>query len=340
MVDFLIQDLKESEDAAVSGYDNNKYDKGRITQKAIRALMADMYLWKNDYAGCITYCDKILNDASLGLELEPSATYNKSVYVDGNSKESIFELQFDPQIISNYVIYEMYEKSGIASGGRSGYNTYKLSSYDFMNKTTLFGKTDLRGKNALQPMASGALFPIMKYVAYRNENPNGTVTENDYQFSMESPNWIFYRLPDIYLMKAEALVEQGDQSKLEEAFDLVTKTYYRANPDLSAGSLDFSSYNTQLQMRNLVFDERQREFMFEGKRYFDLLRRINRESDPSNVINTYVMRKYVSLDQATALSRLNDIDALYMPINADELKLNTALVQNPFYVISSDIEKN
>ncbi|HET9571558.1 MAG TPA: RagB/SusD family nutrient uptake outer membrane protein [Bacteroidales bacterium] len=340
VVDFLIEDLKSCENNAVSGYENKNYDKGRMTQKSIRALLADLYLWKDDYENCITYCNKILDDQSTGLVLEPSAVYNKNVFIDGNSKESIFELQFDAKNIQNYVIYEMYEKSGgnFVAGSRPGYNTYQLSSYDFANKTTLFGKSDLRGKNAYQPVSSGAFFPIMKYIANPIANLSGTVSESDYQMTVSSPNWIFYRLPDIYLMKAEALVEIGGQPNLEEAFGLVSKTYDRANPDLGIGSLQFSNFNSQAMMRDLVLDERQREFMFEGKRYFDLMRRIHREGTPTNVVGTYLMKKYAFLDQATAESRLSDMNALFMPINANELKLNTLLKQNPFYTISSDIE--
>lgn len=342
IIDYLIQDLKDCENNAIAGYDNIQYDKGRITQKSIRAIVADMYLWKNDYTNCILYCNKILNDQTTGLALEPSAVYNKNVFILGNSKESIFELQFDSKNINNYMIYEMYEESGnnIPSGSRSGYNTYQLSSYDFINKTSLFGTTDLRGKDAFFPVSNGAFFPIMKYIGWRTENTKGTVSQSDYQITVSNRNWIFYRLPDIYLMEAESLVELGDAASLQGAFDLVSKTYDRANPDLGVGSLQFSSYSTQQLMRNLVFDERQREFLFEGKRYYDLLRRINREGTPANVVSTYLMKKYTSLDQATALSRLNDINALYMPVNATELKLNTLLVQNPFYATISDIGNN
>jgi len=342
IVDYLIQDLKDCENSSISGYANPKYDKGRITQKGIRALLADMYLWKNDYANCVAYCDKILNDPSTALSLETSAVYNQNVYILGNSKESIFELQFDNQIIPNYVVFEMYEKSGTSgsTGSRPGYNTYQLSAYDFMNKTTLFGKNDLRGKDAFLPVSSGAFFPIMKYIALRLENTTGTVSESDYQMMLNNRNWIFYRLPDIYLMKAEALVELGDQASLQEAFNLVSKTFDRANPDLGPGSLQFTSFNTQLLMRNLVFDERQREFLFEGKRYYDLLRRIVREGTPTNVVSTYLMKKYTILDQATVESRLSDINALYMPVNANELKLNSLLIQNPFYTTTTDINVN
>ena len=138
-------------------------------------------------------------------------------------------------------------------------------------------------------------------------------------------------------MKAEALVGIG--TDLQGALDLVSKTFDRANPDLGSGSLSISNYNTQSAMRNLVFDERQREFLFEGKRYFDLLRRIRREDGkPANVVNAYLLKKYSKLDNTTTKSKLSELNALYMPINVDELRANTALKQNPFYVTSSNIE--
>ena len=150
-------------------------------------------------------------------------------------------------------------------------------------------------------------------------------------------NKIWWRLADIYLMKAEALVEIG--TDLQGALDLVSKTFDRANPDLGSGSLSISNYNMQSAMRNLVFDERQREFLFEGKRYFDLLRRIRREDGkPANVVNAYLLKKYSKLDNTTTKSKLSELNALYMPINVDELRANTALKQNPFYVTSSNIE--
>ena len=120
---------------------------------------------------------------------------------------------------------------------------------------------------------------------------------------------------------------------------MVSKTYDRANPTLNAGSLQLSSYNTPDAMRKLVLDERQREFIFEGKRYFDLIRLARYEKSTENIVSNYLLRKYGNLDQSTTKSKLNTMDAIYMPISADELKLNSLLVQNPFYDISSDVTK-
>ncbi|WP_221658846.1 RagB/SusD family nutrient uptake outer membrane protein [Bacteroides salyersiae] len=334
LLDFLIDDLKSVENQAADEktWNNLIYSKGRITKNAIRALIADMYLWKNEYSNCITYCDKVLSNLGQ-LQLEGSRTYNSVVFFRGNSKESIFELQFDQNNIPNYAVNEMY---GL-SGGRGDKNPHQLMPYNFEAMADpLFKATDLRGKDAFFNSSSKSF--IAKYTALRGETSSGTVRESDYLTNTESANWIFYRLSDIYLMKAEALVEIG--ADLEGALDLVSKTYDRANPDLGSGSLQMSDYNSQDKMRNLVFDERQKEFVFEGKRYFDLLRRIRREpkQNPTNVVNAYLLKKYDKLDNTTTKSKLSEINAFYMPINADELRANGALKQNPFYVTSTNIE--
>lgn len=332
LLDFLIEDLKSVENQAADEkkWNNLLYAKGRITKNAIRALLADMYLWKNDYPNCITYCDKVLNNAG-SLQLANSRIYNESVFFSGNSSESIFELQFDMNNLPNYAVNEMYG----TFGGRSDKNTHQLTAYNFESMAPLlFEVTDLRGKDAFFNSSSYSF--IAKYMALREETSSNTVRLGDFSFTAETPNWIFYRLSDIYLMKAEAMVENGND--LEEVLALVSKTFDRANPDLGTGSLQFSLYNSPSAMRNLVFDERQREFLFEGKRYFDLLRRIRREGAPANVVNAYLLKKYDKLDNTTTKSKLSEINALYMPINADELRANTALKQNPFYVTSTNIE--
>ena len=331
VVNFLIQDLKGIENAAASGFDRIEYDHGRITRKAIYALIADMALWLSDYETCIEYCDKIFAEAGSRLRLEPSSTYSENLFFyQSVSSEIIFNLQFTT--FSNNPVTSMYME--------------KLSSFDFM-KSGLFGVAsatdlkDLRGMDFFRPIADATgVFPIIKYVGRRISRPGSTsVSASDYSSGYSCWQWIFYRLADIYLMKAEALVERNSGNDLQEAFDLVSVTFSRANPELAEGAFDISSYDSQGAMRNLVFDERQREFMFEGKRYFDLLRRMKREGSTTNITN-YLLPKYGKLNNGTILGKIGDKDALYMPINENEMKVNPLLKQNPFYYISSDISKN
>lgn len=335
LIDFLIEDLMAVENDAVSTYGNTEYTKGRVTKAALRTLIADMCLWRNRYADCVRYCDLVMNDASNMLSLVGSSQYNRSVFVNGNSSESIFELQFNRSNIPNYTLCEFYG----TSGGHSGWGHQQMMAFNF-TETSLFGETDLRAADFFYHHSSLAAFPIMKYLAYRNEQTTTGIVLSDYlTVDGGNSNWIIYRLPEVMLMKAEALVEQNIQ--LEEAFNLVSTVFYRANPDAEAGTLSYSNYSSQDRMRDLVFDERQREFLFEGKRYFDLLRRIQRDrSQFSNIVSTYLLPKYSSLDQSTVTSKLSELNALYMPIKDTELQSNKLLVQNPFYKVSSSIEKN
>lgn len=333
IIDELLGELESiSDNYAKAVYSNTGDTKGRITQKALWALMADMYLWRNEYDKCIGMCERIQQTQSNPLQLEPSTRYNQQVFGAGNSSESIFELQFDTYT-PNYVVNEMYG----TTGGRSSVN--HLSSLDF-GEYQLFDGSDIRQYDAFYGSSSAAFIPIRKYVTYRLESSGNQVSASDYIVNQNTQDWIIYRLADVYLMEAEALVERNAGGDLEKAIRLVSNTYDRANPSRGTGSLKLQNYNSQELMRNLVFDERQREFLFEGKRYFDILRRVRRHGDLNNIVSTYLLRKYESQDQATVMTRLNTLNALYLPVNRDELKVNKLLKQNPFYATTGDIDRN
>lgn len=79
-------------------------------------------------------------------------------------------------------------------------------------------------------------------------------------------------------------------------------------------------------MEKLVLRERQRELLFEGKRWFDLARLARRENSVLSV-NQYITEK---MDESASIG-LASMDALYMPIAKGELEANKNLKQNPFY---------
>lgn len=330
VLDTIMSDLKSIEYDALPEYSNDVYTRARITRKAVWALIADIALWQNDYNECITYCDKILATTENPITLERASNYYRSVFFSGNSDESIWELQFDNNT-ANGAVNDLYGSSN---------NDAKLTSYDYRvsGSSSLFTAKDIRQQNSF--VEKDGFVMIKKYIAYRQSQNSETVRESDFVYGTGASNWIIYRLPDIYLMKAEALAELGGDENLKQAVELVSYTYDRANPELEAGSL-IGMYSSQEQVRNLVFDERQREFLFEGKRYFDMVRRMRRDVTPTAIINTYLINKYVAmnLDRNTVMSKLNDVDAIYMPIHDEELRVNTLLKQNRFYEVSKDIIK-
>ena len=145
------------------------------------------------------------------------------------------------------------------------------------------------------------------------------------------------------LMKAAALSEQGNDH-FEEAFSLINAVSRRAVNSFTPGTgevLKFDDYKESKEsMEQLVMDERHRELMFEGKRWFDLVRMARLTG------STRDLAKIVTKKQLTNISgiqiRLADPNALYLPYYRNELKVNPYLHQNPAYHTGddSDLEKN
>jgi hypothetical protein len=363
ILDCLITDLVDAERSAAKSWGTFEQTKGRMTKNSIRALLADIYLWQNRYQECVDICNKVLaeeltendmnnllsrGDRLNGSELylvtpiTKTVTYQNSyaytrIFGTGNSYESIFELQFDPVNNRNSAVEKLYGYIGqnphltaaahLAEGTDPG-----LSVNTFRTGST--GEGDLRGKDSYVLPKSGGYYTIFKYRGQERTDASGTSTNDMYVYKSESmtPNWIVYRLADVILMKAEALVELGGQSQLEEAIALCNRTYQRSNPDITTedGLYNFASYPSQAAMRNLVFLERQREFLFEGKRWFDILRRIRREGNPSQIVSSYITRKYTT-NSGIVGSKMSVMDALYLPIHKDEMIVNPLLKQNPYY---------
>ena len=178
VLDTLIRDLKTVENVAVTEYgENTAYTRGRVTQKAIWALIADMSLWRGNYRQCVDYCNKILTTATNPLALLPADTYFNTVFgpATGNSDESIWELQFDNNT-QNGAVRTFY--------GGTDVNAL-LSAYDLSAGSDFFGGLDLRH---VQGYAGDGLYSIKKYVAYCSaqdyENPL-------FSFGDGSNNWIF-----------------------------------------------------------------------------------------------------------------------------------------------------
>ena len=82
-------------------------------------------------------------------------------------------------------------------------------------------------------------------------------------------------------------------------------------------------------MEELVLQERQRELMFEGKRWYDLVRRSQRDGNTRALVRA-ALRK-VTTGSSLIQNKLTKMDAIYWPYNNDEIKVNKHLVQNPAF---------
>src|SRR5690606_4703390 len=101
-------------------------------------------------------------------------------------------------------------------------------------------------------------------------------------------NWIIYRMADIYLMKAEALIMKG-QSSYPAAMELINDIRTRAQI-----SRPLAISESQIDMLDMVLLERAKEFVGEGKRWYDLLRIAKR--------NSYEYKEYLIIEVLQGIS--------------------------------------
>ncbi len=351
VLDVLVTDLRKAELNAVKEYPMNtnsmdiSYTKGRITQQAVWSLLADIYLWMERYDECIEYCEKVIaakveeaeeermsydGEYPLLANMKASATNNKhqaynQIFGVGNSFESIFEIQIDyPYNLKDRgdLLRAYY---GAADVDMGAYSVSAFIGDGAKDGNTIFPKTDIR-PSELFDVDDVNVYSIRKYISSMIDDDGGA-TKIMGMFT----NWIFYRLTDVMLMEAEALVERNDSASndLRKAFNITNAVYSRSNlAAAESDSLTFSSYGSQSKMRELVLLERQRELMLEGKRWFDLVRKARRDGTNGPMLDL-AKRKYNKPDAVK--SKWIKPDMLYLPIYEEELKVNTLLKQNPEY---------
>lgn len=305
----IVSDLKLAETKLPTTYNNTvKFDKGRITKYGVNAILADVYLWMDKYAEAAAECDKIINSNSFNL-VSGNQFFNE-LFLNGASRETIFELQYDEQVLNPF--YNMHTPSQKRYGGAM-HIAESVFGLDFVNATP---QLDYRGENAAFREGD---FSIWKYVG---ADDNG---DSYRAFDQSFAPWIFYRYADALLMKAEAINEMNqplEASRLVKAI----RERSRAIEIIPMDSTDKTS------MADYILAERQREFAFEGKRWYDLLRcaKRNNYEKVTLLMNSAAISIIPSLQQA-AFNKLKDPNCHYMPIHFNELSSNPLLVQNPFY---------
>ena len=144
---------------------------------------------------------------------------------------------------------------------------------------------------------------------------------------------MYYRLPEVYFMEAEALAHRypHDDLKMKEACALVNSVRQRAYLPLPSvyPIADVTSVDA---MDDILLDERGREFIGEGKRWFELVRFASRNNFArKDLLIDRILNSRGGTDQLIISPRISNPDSWYLPLNSDELTNNLSLVQNPYY---------
>lgn len=372
VLDSLINDLERVKGDAVRRYptngDKQYYQTSRITRDAIYAMLCEMYLWKQDYQKCIDYADLIIKSKQDKAKEDEGTLYSNmdkyfdgyplianwtsqtgyfgaasdAIFASGNSDESIFELYFsktNANMSSNGAVNAYYgylDGSWYYRVSPSQYlvtdvsnNLYKLfrNQYDARYYESIYS-SNIIGKY------TASITPVIETTSTKVSTLPSTLYAKD----KNRANWIIYRLTDIMLMKAEALVQLAagnDDEKLQEAFKLVQVVNKRSilkdkDRIAAADMLSFPTEDAKTKMEEMVMQERQRELLFEGKRWFDLVRRSMRDGN-----NEYLSRQISNkglMNAAIVTSNFETtFDAIFLPAYLEEWKVNKNVWVNPAY---------
>lgn len=269
------------------------------TQGAAYGLLAKVYATmgkksERDYSKVVDMCDNVIKQ---GYSLVPD--FESLWTVDGKfSSESIFEMYFsDTAEQHNWAYWVLL--TDVSGDVVVSWRRYCTPTQDLVAK---FDKeNDVRYKSSIYWTA----VPYDTYWPAKNY-------PLAYKIRQKESDIILLRLADILLLKAEALVELN---RPKEALMIVNDIRNRAG--LSGLSLSLSVAEARLAVEN----ERQLELLFEGQRWWDLIRNERMEE---------VMK--LAHDKNGNL-RFSEIPAWHakLPIPQAQIDINERLTQNIGY---------
>jgi hypothetical protein len=285
-------------------------DIGRATSGAAHALLAKVYVTRKDWTNALAELQKVLTAGTF-----PGATgpYNYDLfenYKDAfqkptkNGKEHIFSVQFET-----------------ALGAKNSTQNLSSGNFNSFNISTWPGDLPADGLPAIFE-AEDKRKDVTFFIKQLNPATGKVVTFNETRFAkfidfsltpltnqaQSGMNYPVIRYADILLLYAEVLNELNG-GPTNEALQAINKVRKRA------GVTELSEGLNQADFRDAIFLERRKEFVQEGQRWFDLVRRGG----------TYL---YDALKKNPAKIGAQPKDTLY-PIPQVEIELNEKLTQNP-----------
>jgi len=276
----IISDLQTAESLLPVRNENNR---GRVVKTAAQALIGKVYLTRLNYSAARESLLKVVNSSSHNL-IEVDRVFS----IDNElNEELIFVVQYASGINSNGEgsdAYRMFNPTGRQDGGMAGTKGHGVLKPDFF---ALYDDADSRKGVFVGQLESG--------LAYNNKIAVPTTVIGD------SPSdWVVLRYADVLLMLAEIENELGNSS---DAVSYINEIRNRANLGDYSGSTDKASLFAEIDL------QRRLELVWEGHRWFDLLRQ----------------------GRAQSVLGITDTNKLLLPLPASQIAADPALVQNPGY---------
>ena len=330
---------------------------GRVTSGAAHALLAKVYVTRQDWANAKVELEKVITAGTAGFTTNPTGTYGYDLFANfkdafqaatKNGKEHIFSAQFNGSVggftsTQNLSSFAWSTASYLAdqpADSTSVTNVFALN--DERRSATFFDSLFNTTTNTWYKWGRNNNFQFFKFV---DQSTGITTALGTNQGANSKINFPVIRYSDVLLLYAEVLSELngGPTADAINALNIVRGRAYNPNTYLNNGN--FSAYNytgngtytdhswdltegqftSETQFLDTVFTERRREFIQESQRWFDLVRRT--DYGPGQYYLNSVKAMYKNPKAAATLK-----DTLF-PIPSSEFYLygqgNPKFPQNP-----------
>lgn len=294
---------------------------------AATALLAHIYAWRagllgdnKDWEKAEQYCTDII-DGKVGYYklAENPVEVCKSV-MKGNSTEGIFEgeyyiqddrlFMYEPYVATTvFLTYPV--KMGELPTEVSTFEIYKTTVKEMyeerdQRRDAYFFKIDSVYKNP-----SGEEIPIKKAFLCKWNNSiyeyNEWAQENEYK--TQDVNRIVWRLADIMLLRAECRARLGAGNAADDLNEIRRRAYGNYSHNYTAAEGD---------LRYTIFKEREKELLFEGHRFYDVMR--------NGYWKTELTGAFASMSEAEFKQ-----GAQYYPVHSNAFAKNDLMRQNEYW---------
>jgi hypothetical protein len=258
-------------------------NKMRVVKTAAQTLLAKVKLTQKDYAAA-----EIILLAVESSNIHQLLSDVTTVFTVANelNNEIIFSVQFASGINTNSEgsdAYRMFNPTGRTVGNMTGTKGHGVLKSSFYNS---YDATDKRKNVYVGAIASG--------IGFNNKVAVPTTVVTD-----AASDWVVLRYADVILMLAEIENELGKSTQALSYLNMIRTR---------AGLTNFSSAD-KTAIFNEIDTQRKKELVWEGHRWFDLLRQ-GRVQSVLSVSNT---------------------SKLLMPLPASQIAADPSLKQNPGY---------
>lgn len=232
----ILSDLDEAQKLLKGKTRKSKY---HADYASALLLTARTYLYMQDWEQAVKYADMVLAENSDLLRLSTKASGDNCVYID--SPETLFSM-------GDYAIaYEFADNKGWTGVNGPAYTISR-------DMVALYRHDDLRrGLYVGETPQYGFEDAFMKYNGQRSKWGVDTNVGSTFLF----------RTPEAYLIKAEALAYLNKENEAKATLRPFLATRYSVVPALT---------ETGNALIDFIREERAREFLLEGHRWYDLRR--------------------------------------------------------------------